>query len=45
MAGGPAAPPSAALNLAASADSQGQAVERAVDTAKRVAARGGDAWC
>jgi transcription termination factor Rho len=35
--------PVAALSFAASADSQGQAVERAVDTAKRVAARGGDA--
>jgi transcription termination factor Rho len=35
--------PMAALSFAASADSQGQAVERAVDTAKRVAARGGDA--
>jgi transcription termination factor Rho len=39
---GPVAPV-AALSLAASADSQGQAVERAVDAAKRVAARGGDA--
>jgi transcription termination factor Rho len=36
-------PPVAALSLAASADSQGQAVERAIDAAKRVAARGGDA--
>jgi transcription termination factor Rho len=35
--------PMAALSFAASADSQGQAVERAVDTAKRVAARGGNA--
>ncbi|MFI4984853.1 MAG: Rho termination factor N-terminal domain-containing protein [Solirubrobacterales bacterium] len=35
--------PVAALSFAASADSQGQAVERAVDAAKRVAARGGDA--
>ncbi|HEY3960591.1 MAG TPA: Rho termination factor N-terminal domain-containing protein [Solirubrobacteraceae bacterium] len=35
--------PAAALSLAASADSQGQAVERAIDAAKRVAARGGDA--
>jgi transcription termination factor Rho len=34
--------PVAALSFAASADSQGQAVERAVDAAKRVAARGGD---
>jgi transcription termination factor Rho len=39
---GPVAP-AAALSLAASADSQGQAVERAIDAAKRVAARGGDA--
>jgi transcription termination factor Rho len=36
-------PPAAALSFAASADSQGQAVERAVDAAKRVAARGGHA--
>jgi transcription termination factor Rho len=35
--------PVAALSFAASADSQGQAVERALDGAKRVAARGGDA--
>jgi transcription termination factor Rho len=35
--------PSAALSFAASADAQGQAVERAVDVAKRTAARGGDA--
>jgi transcription termination factor Rho len=35
--------PVAALSFAASADSQGQAVERAIDAAKRVAARGGDA--
>jgi len=33
----------AALNFAASADSQGQAVERAVEAAKWVATRGGDA--
>jgi transcription termination factor Rho len=33
----------AALSFAASADSQGQAVERAIDAAKRVAARGGHA--
>jgi transcription termination factor Rho len=33
----------AALTFAASADLQDQAVERAVDAAKRVAARGGDA--
>jgi transcription termination factor Rho len=39
---GPVAP-SAALSLAASADQQGQAVEQAVETAKRVAARGADA--
>jgi transcription termination factor Rho len=35
--------PVAALSFAASADSQGQAVERAIDSAKRVAARGGNA--
>jgi len=35
--------PAAALTFAASADSQGRAVERAVDTAKRVCARGGHA--
>jgi len=35
--------PVAALSFVASADSQGQAVERAVDAAKRVAARGGNA--
>ncbi len=35
--------PVAALSFAASADSQSQAVERAVDAAKRVAARGADA--
>ncbi len=35
--------PSAAVSFAASADSQGQAVERAIDAARRVAARGGDA--
>jgi transcription termination factor Rho len=35
--------PSAAVSFAASADSQGQAVERAIDTARRVAARGGHA--
>ena len=39
---GPAAPV-AALSFAASSDSQSQAVERALDAAKRVAARGGDA--
>jgi transcription termination factor Rho len=39
---GPVAP-IAALSFAASADAQGQAVERAVDGAKRVAARGGHA--
>jgi transcription termination factor Rho len=38
---GPVAP-AAALDLAASAELQGQAVEHAVDTAKRIAARGGD---
>jgi transcription termination factor Rho len=35
--------PVAALSFAASADAQGQAVERAMDAAKRIAARGGDA--
>jgi transcription termination factor Rho len=35
--------PTAALSFAASADSQGQALERALDAAKRVATRGGDA--
>jgi transcription termination factor Rho len=39
---GPVAP-SATLTFAASPDSQGQAVEAAVDTAKRIAARGGNA--
>jgi transcription termination factor Rho len=39
---GPVAP-AAALSFAASADAQGQAVERAIDAAKRVAARGGNA--
>jgi transcription termination factor Rho len=39
---GPTAPV-AALSFAASADAQGQAVERAIEAAKRVAARGGDA--
>ncbi len=39
---GPLAPV-AALSFAASADSQDQAVERAIDAAKRVAARGGNA--
>jgi transcription termination factor Rho len=38
-----AIPPAAAFTFAASADSQGQAVERAVEAAKRVATRGGDA--
>ncbi len=38
---GPVAP-AAALDLAASADLQSQTVEHVVDTAKRVAARGGD---
>jgi transcription termination factor Rho len=36
-------PPAAALSFAASADAQAQAVERALDGAKRVAARGGHA--
>jgi len=35
--------PAAALSFAASADSQAQAIERALDAAKRVASRGGDA--
>jgi transcription termination factor Rho len=35
--------PMAALSFAASADAQSQALERAVDAAKRVAGRGGDA--
>src|SRR6202000_2236981 len=35
--------PSAALSFAESADSQSQAVERALDAGKRVAARGGNA--
>jgi transcription termination factor Rho len=35
--------PVAALSFAASPDTQGQAVERAIDAAKRVAARGGHA--
>ncbi|HEX4187154.1 MAG TPA: Rho termination factor N-terminal domain-containing protein [Solirubrobacteraceae bacterium] len=36
-------PPAAALTFAASSDAQAQAVERALDGAKRVAARGGHA--
>ncbi len=39
---GPLAP-TTALSFAASADAQGQSIERAVDTARRVAARGGNA--
>ena len=39
---GPVAP-SAALTFAASADAQGQALERAIEEARRVAARGSDA--
>jgi transcription termination factor Rho len=35
--------PVASLSFAASSDSQGQAIERAIDAAKRVAARGGNA--
>jgi transcription termination factor Rho len=35
--------PAVTLSFAASADSQGQAVEHVIETAKRVAARGGDA--
>jgi transcription termination factor Rho len=37
------ATPAAALSFAASADSQNQAIERALDAAKRVASRGADA--
>jgi transcription termination factor Rho len=40
--GEPAAAPTAALDFAASPDHQGQTVEHVVETAKRVAARGGD---
>jgi transcription termination factor Rho len=36
-------PPAATLTFAASPDAQGQALEAAVETAKRMAARGGDA--
>jgi transcription termination factor Rho len=39
---GPVAP-AAALSFAASAEAQGQAIERALDAAKRIAARGGNA--
>jgi transcription termination factor Rho len=39
---GPVAP-AAAVTFASSADSQGQAVERTIDAARRTAARGGDA--
>ena len=39
---GPVAP-AASLTLAAGADTQGQALERAVETAQRIAARGGHA--
>ena len=35
--------PAAALTLAAGADAQGQALERAIETAQRIAARGGHA--
>jgi len=35
--------PAAALSFAASSEAQGQAAERAIDTAKRLAARGGNA--
>ncbi|MEA2246627.1 MAG: transcription termination factor Rho [Solirubrobacteraceae bacterium] len=38
-----AVPPATSLSLGASADAQAQAIERAVDTAKRLAARGGHA--
>jgi transcription termination factor Rho len=37
------APPVAALSFAASSDAQSQAVDRALDAARRMAARGGDA--
>ena len=40
---GGASAPAAALSFAASSDSQAQAIERALDAAKRVASRGGDA--
>jgi transcription termination factor Rho len=39
---GPVAP-AASLTLAAGADAQGQAIERAIETAQRIAARGGHA--
>ncbi len=39
---GPVAP-AVALSFAASSDAQGQALERAIETARRTAARGGDA--
>jgi transcription termination factor Rho len=38
-----AVPPATSLTLGASTDAQAQAIERAVDTAKRLAARGGHA--
>ena len=38
-----AAQPASELTLAAAADAQGQAIERAVETGRRVAARGGHA--
>jgi len=40
---GAAVAPAAALSFAASSDAQGQAVERVIDAAKRVASRGGNA--
>jgi transcription termination factor Rho len=43
QADGVGAPVSSALSFAASADSQAQALERALDAARRIAARGGDA--
>ncbi len=43
QAGEGSSAPVAALSFAASADSQDQALERAIDAAKRVAARGADA--
>ena len=40
---GRALAPAAALTLAAGSDAQGQALERAIETAQRIAARGGHA--
>jgi transcription termination factor Rho len=41
--GGDGVEPAAALSFAASADAQSQALERAIDNGRRLAARGGDA--